>query len=244
MECQCNQNDKKVSEKVYIPWENPSDSWKRVHIDFLEINQVKLLIIVDSFSKWIKCFAMGSTTATKVIEVLENCFCRFGSPEIMVTDNGLPFGAIEFKEYCEKNFIKLVHSPPYNPESNGLAERGVQTIKKLLIKISYRNTPTTTTGCSPSELIFNFKPKNHLSILKPPNILDKKKNINVTKYKVNDKVLVRNNLKGQKWLTGRIMKMIGTCSYLVLVGGKIRLMHVNKIKKSYLNDTVHPRKLE
>jgi hypothetical protein len=38
--------------------------------DFLEINQFKLLIIVDSFSKWIECFAMGSTTATKVIEVL------------------------------------------------------------------------------------------------------------------------------------------------------------------------------
>jgi len=69
--------------KVYMPWGNPSDSWKRVHIiDFLEINQVKLLIIVDSFSKWIECFAMGSTTATKVIEVLEESFCRFGSPEI------------------------------------------------------------------------------------------------------------------------------------------------------------------
>ncbi|KAL4153951.1 hypothetical protein QTP88_001784 [Uroleucon formosanum] len=119
-ECQCNQNDKNVSEKVYIPWENPSDSWKRIHIDFLEINQVKLLIIVDSFSKWIECFAMGSTTASKVIKVLENCFCRFGSPEIMVTDNGPPFGANEFKAYCEKNCIKLVHSPPYNPESNGI----------------------------------------------------------------------------------------------------------------------------
>ncbi|XP_060862845.1 uncharacterized protein K02A2.6-like [Metopolophium dirhodum] len=262
-ECQCNQNDKNVSEKVYIPWENPSDSWKRIHIDFLEINQVKLLIIVDSFSKWIECFAMGSTTASKVIEVLENCFCRFGSPEIMVTDNGPPFGANEFKAYCEKNCIKLVHSPPYNPESNGLAERGVQTIKKLLIKslcverdvkriqskinnilVSYRNTPTTSTGCSPSDLIYNFKPKNHLSILKPPNIVEKNKNINVTKYEINDKVLVRNNSKGQKWLTGRIMKMLGTCSYLVRVGDKIRLMHVNKLKKSYLNDEVHPRELE
>ncbi|KAL4088576.1 hypothetical protein QTP88_023665 [Uroleucon formosanum] len=262
-ECQCNQNDKKVGKKVYIPGENPSDSWERVHIDFLEINQVKLLIIVDSFSKWIECFSMGITTATKVIEVLENCFCRFGSTKIMITDNGPPFGAIEFKEYCKKNFIKLVHSPPYNPESNGLAVRGVQTIKKLLIKsfcvernvkriqskinkilVSYRNTPTTATGCSSSELIFNFIPKNHLSILKPPNTVDKKKNIKVTKYEINDKVLVRNNLKGQKWLTGRIIKMIGTCSYLVRVGGKIKLMHVNKIKKSHLNDTVHSRKLE
>jgi len=40
------------------------------------------------------------------------------------------------------------------------------------------------------------------------------------------------------------MKMIGTCSYLVRVGKKIRLMHVNKLKKNYLNDTVHPGELE
>ncbi|KAF0688714.1 Integrase catalytic domain-containing protein, partial [Aphis craccivora] len=63
----CNVRSKMLarSKLVYIPWGNPSDSWKRVHIDFLEINQVKVLIIVDSFSKWIECFAMGSTTATK-----------------------------------------------------------------------------------------------------------------------------------------------------------------------------------
>ncbi|KAL4120994.1 hypothetical protein QTP88_013585 [Uroleucon formosanum] len=103
-ECQCNQNDKKVSEKVYIPWENPSDSWKRVHIDFLEINQVKLLIIVDSFIKWIECFAMGSTMATKVIEVLENCFCRFGSPEIMVTDNG-PLRLARYHPYTNSHTV-------------------------------------------------------------------------------------------------------------------------------------------
>jgi len=42
---------------------------------------------------------MGSTTATKLIEVLEICFCHFGSPEITVTDNDPPFGANEFKEY-------------------------------------------------------------------------------------------------------------------------------------------------
>jgi hypothetical protein len=59
-----------------------------------------------------------------------------------------------------------------------------------------------------------------LSVLKTPNIVEKNKNINVTKYEINDKVLVRNNSKGQKWLTGRSMKMIGTCSYFVRVGKK------------------------
>ncbi|XP_025206005.1 uncharacterized protein K02A2.6-like [Melanaphis sacchari] len=259
-ECQCNQNDKSTREKVYISWENSSESWKRIHIDLLEINQVKLIIIIDSFSKWIECFALGSTTVTRVIDVLDDCFSHFGSPDIIVADNGLPFGENEFKTFCEKNYIKLVHSPPYNPESNGLAERGVQTIKKLLIKslcverdvkriqskinsilVSYRNTPTTSTGCSPAELIYKFKPKNHLSVLKPPCIVESNKNDNVIKYEINDKILVRNNSKGQKWRAGRIMKRLGTCSYLVRVNDKIRLMHINKLKKSYLNENIHPK---
>lgn len=35
------------------------------------------------------------------------------------------------------------------------------------------------------------------------------------------------------------MKLVGTCTYLVSVIGNIRLMHINKSKKSYLSDTVH-----
>jgi len=40
-------------------------------------------------------------------------------------------------------------------------KRDVKRIQSKInnILVSYRNTPTTTTGCSPSELIINFKPK-------------------------------------------------------------------------------------
>jgi transposase InsO family protein len=127
-----------------------------------------------------------------------------------------PFGLNKFKAFSKKNCIKCVHSLPYNPESNGLAERSVQTIKTLLIKnfccrdmkrmqskinsilASYRNTPTTSTSCSPTELINKFKPKNHLSVLKPPCVVDNNKIDIVIKYEINDKVLVSNNSKGQK----------------------------------------------
>jgi len=88
-------------------------------MDFIKMNQVKVLLIVDSFSKWIEGVAMSSKTASRVIEILDECFCRFGSPEIIVTDNGPPFGANEFRVFFEKNCIKLMHPPPYNPESNG-----------------------------------------------------------------------------------------------------------------------------
>ena len=51
-----------------------------------------------------------------------------------MSDNGPPFRSNQFEKFCEKHGIRLVHSPPWNPESNGLGERWVQTVKGLLRK--------------------------------------------------------------------------------------------------------------
>lgn len=79
-----------------------------------------------------------------------------------------------------------MHSPPYHPESNGSAERGVQSVKRSLKKYAidqlyknqnidsriknllflYRSTPSTVTGKSPFELMFIKKPICHLDKLK------------------------------------------------------------------------------
>jgi hypothetical protein len=40
------------------------------------------------------------------------------------------------------------------------------------------------------------------------------------------------------------MKRLKTCSYLVRVDGQIRLMHINKLRKSYLNENVHPTEIK
>ncbi|KAL4100684.1 hypothetical protein QTP88_020718 [Uroleucon formosanum] len=125
-QCQFNQNDKSKNDKIFVPWPKLEKPWQRIHIDFLDVNKIKLLILVDSGSKWIECWALNNTTATMIIRVLSRCFCTFGSPEILVCDNGPPFGSKELKTYCINNSIRLLHSLPYNPESNGLAERGVQ----------------------------------------------------------------------------------------------------------------------
>ncbi|KAK6054210.1 hypothetical protein COOONC_08281 [Cooperia oncophora] len=112
---------------------------------------------------------MGTTTAEKTIMVLKEVFSRNGLPEQLVSDNGPPFTSAEFREYCCKRGIQQIFAPPYHPNSNGEAERFVQTFKNTLYKglrsnkslenavldllFEYRVTPHAATGEAPTEML-------------------------------------------------------------------------------------------
>ena len=116
-----------------------------------------------------------------MIEILRHVFARFGLPEMIVSDNGPCFASEEFESFLLANGMKYVTSSPYHPATNGLAERAVQILKKGLKKVttgslqtrlaqvlmSYRITPQTTTGASPSELLMGRQPRTRLDLLKP-----------------------------------------------------------------------------
>ena len=109
---------------------------------------------------------------------MSTLFAQFGIPETIVSDNGTCFVSAEFESFLESNSLT---SAPYHPASNGLAERAVQIVKKGLNKIkqghirtrlaqillTYRLTPQTTTGVSPSELLLGPRPRSRLDLLKP-----------------------------------------------------------------------------
>ena len=59
-------------------------------------------------------------------------FATHGLPEMLVTDNASYFTSQEFQDFAKLNGIRHVTSAPYHPASNGLAERAVQTVTKLL----------------------------------------------------------------------------------------------------------------
>ena len=92
-------------------------------------------------------------------------------PNTIVSDNGLQFIADNFKRFADKWDITHVTSSPKFPQSNGEAERAVQTVKGLMNKnvhfhaafCAYRDTPLAN-GYSPSQLLFN-RPMNSMGIL-------------------------------------------------------------------------------
>ena len=140
-----------------------------------------LLLIIDAHSKWLDIHLVNSPTTAATVDKLRITFSNHGLPEMIVSDNGTVFTSQEFKTFTEKNGIKHVTSSPYHPATNGLVERAVQTFKQGMKKqrdgtlqtklsrflFSYRNTPQTTTGETPTQLRWGKSLRSHLDLLQP-----------------------------------------------------------------------------
>ena len=141
--------------------ELPSHPWERVAADLFQLNNTVYLLVVDYYSRFMEVQKLTSTTSASVISALKAIFSRHGIPSEFVSDNGPQFDSGEMKEFASKyNFIHTTSSPHY-PQSNGLAERMVKTVKKLiadspdpyLALLSYRSTPLPWCELSPAELL-------------------------------------------------------------------------------------------
>ena len=164
------------------PWTWPTCPWSRLHVDFAGPVAGKMfLVVIDAHSKWIEVSPMATATSLTTIQQLRQMFARFGIPETIVSDNGPQFASSEFAEFCHSNGICHVRVAPYHPSSNGLAERAVKILKQGLKKMSdgtlmdrlarllfqYRNTPHTTTGMIPAELLMGRRLRSRLDLIKP-----------------------------------------------------------------------------
>ncbi|XP_052900198.1 uncharacterized protein K02A2.6-like [Anopheles moucheti] len=170
-------------------WPKPSKPWERVHIDYAgPIEGHYFLIVVDALSKWPEIVKTSTTTAMATISILRNIFARFGMPRKLVSDNGAQFTSEAFSDFCIHNGIEHVTTAPFHPQSNGQAERFVDTFKRALRKIrtdsvpleeaqetfllSYRSTPHPgLDGRTPADIMFGRNIRTSLELLRPPSSL-------------------------------------------------------------------------
>ena len=158
---------------------------------------------------------------------------------------------------CMKaNGVKHLRTSPYHPSSNGEAERFVQTFKQSLkaskddsgtlsVKLSkflltYRNTPSSTTGVSPAELFMKRPLRSRLDLLRPAvksrvqaKQADQKRyhdvHSKVRQFDIGQPVLVRNLRDGPKWVSGTVIEQTGPVSYRVQVSDQIWRRHTDQI---------------
>ena len=187
---------------------------------------------------------------------LRTLFSRFGKPETIVSEYGTCFTSYEFKQFLKRNGIKQLLSAPYHPSTNGLAERAVQVLKRGLRKMdqgslkskiakvlfSYRITPQSTTGLSPSELLLGRRPRTRLDLMRPnaAERVERQQSKQVQQHnaqarertlEAGERVFVRNYQQGERWIPGVIEEATGPVSFRVRMSdGRLRRCHQDQVR--------------
>ena len=162
------------SKEPLLPSTLPDHPWEKVAADLFELNKATYLLVVDYFSRYVEIQKLNTTTASRVIAVLKAIFARHGVPSQFVSDNGPLFDCFVMKVFAETYGFRHITSRPYYPQSNGLAERAVKTVKQLLqtapdphmALLSYRATPLPSCRLSPTELLMGRRNPDRRSATK------------------------------------------------------------------------------
>ncbi|PIO53285.1 hypothetical protein TELCIR_25387 [Teladorsagia circumcincta] len=113
----------KPVETELFSWPKEEKPWRRFHMDFVgPLNGKMFLIVVGAYSKWLEVSEMSSTTSKATIRQLSKLFAQSECPETLVSGNGSQFTSLEFTEFCKKNGVVHIRSPPYRPQSSLQAE--------------------------------------------------------------------------------------------------------------------------
>lgn len=113
-----------------------------------------------------------SISRARIVEFFESRIVHtFGIPKTIMADNDPVFTSTKIQEYAERMGIRLVHSTPYYPQSNGQDEGSNKVIKGILKKMikerprawhdllpetlwAYRNSKRSAIGTSPCALTY------------------------------------------------------------------------------------------
>jgi transposase InsO family protein len=130
-------------------YEYPNELWQMDYKGYFKLLNKEIchpLTITDDHSRFNICLkACENQKETTVKQSLINVFRRYGLPNMILTDNGAPWGTtgnepvdgIRSYSTLEKWFIQLniqlIHGRPYHPQTQGKEERFHKTLKKEVI---------------------------------------------------------------------------------------------------------------
>ena len=149
--------------------ETPQARWEQLALNIFSLKGTQYLLTVDYFSQFPIVKKLQSLHSLSVIKILKEIFTTVGIPRCIVSDGGTQFTSQEFKDFIRDWHIDHRITSPTNAQSNGQAERFVQTAKNSLTKVmeggedlhlailSYIMTPLNHSLPSPAELLNSRK---------------------------------------------------------------------------------------
>lgn len=130
----CKRHQKLNAKEPLLPHDVPQKAWHTLCSDLFYWNSTYYLLVTDYYSKFPVVKKLTSTQSPTVIAHLKSIFEEHGIPSKLVTDNGHQYTSAAFHEFSHSCGFSHVPSSPLYPQSNGLIERTVQTVKDLLQK--------------------------------------------------------------------------------------------------------------
>ena len=172
-----------------------SEPLDRISLDFMgplpesEFGNKYVMVLTDYFSKWVEAYPMKDLLAASAADILvTEFFCRFGTANIIHTDQSSQFEPTLFQEMCSLYEIRKTRTTPYHPRSDGLTERNNRTIQTMLrsyvddtgsdwdvhlpyLLQAYRASVHDSTGFTPNKLFLGREISLPSDIVygKPPN---------------------------------------------------------------------------
>ena len=182
--CQNYRNN--VNREPMISHEIINAPYVKIAVDLFELEGRNYILFVDYYSKFPDVMYLSNLSSKTTITAMKGNFSRFGIPNAVVSDNGPQFNSQEYRVFAESYGFTPIFSSPKNPQSNGQAERCVQTIKKLIKKavnggndphlalLNYRNTPIDGFSLSPAQMLMSRRLRSRIPML--PKKLEAKVN--------------------------------------------------------------------
>ena len=148
-----------------MPTALPDYPWQKIGTDLFTLNGATYLVASDYFSQYLEVAKLLISTTSGVVSALKPLFAKYGIPEEVVSENGPQFASQEFGDFAKEYNIFHTTNSPHFPQSNGYAERAVQTAKRLLKNsidlhmalLLYRSTPLPWCGLSPAQLLMGWQ---------------------------------------------------------------------------------------
>ncbi|XP_024156341.1 uncharacterized protein LOC112164370 [Rosa chinensis] len=127
---------------IIKPW--PARGWALDLIGMIHPHsslQHKFIIVAtDFFTKWVETEPLKEASGATIRQfIFRNIICRFGIPEVLVSDRGAAFMGGEVEKLVDDYGIQFVHSTPYYAQSNGQAKASNKIIITLLKKMLVEN---------------------------------------------------------------------------------------------------------
>ena len=179
--CQLTTVSHQPSPGEYIMPENDLEPLDQISLDTIVLGSAarktahkNIQVFVDNHSRYIWAYPTRTNSAATFVTLLTNLFNAGIKPKRLLTDCHKSFLSNKLRKLLNENHVKLVHSTPYHPQTNGIVERANGTLVSRLRPVllekpsrkwstqlpdvvrNYNRTPHDVTGFTPEYLLFGI----------------------------------------------------------------------------------------